>query len=127
MPFDGTTYRKPLTKTEQEAKDDLFLWLDRFPDRVPALLEAVREGRLSWAGVHIMECRCVVFTLGVADPSDPWDGLRDVNETRQHIQGNEFCTPIEDFVTKGLVREGDTPSNSPVMAHLERWIVEWMA
>lgn len=121
MPFDSTNYVEPLTETEQEAKDDLFRWLGRFPSRVPALLEAVRGGWMegsSFAG----PCRCVVGTLGFEDDEGTWANYVSFYPNGQRDVGG---TPIELFVVN--VDPGDTPSNSPVMAHLERWIVEWQA
>ena len=119
MPLDSTTYIEPLTETEQEAKDDLFRWLDRFPDRVPALLEAVREGRMQGDGVWQSEpCRCVVWTLANNEDHADWEIVDDVRR-------GAALAPVEHFVA--FINPGDDPSNSPVMAHLERWIVEWMA
>lgn len=126
MPFDDTTYREPLTGTEQEAKDDLFRWLDRFPDRVPALLEAVREGRMNGM-LFNGPCRCIVgWLIYVDDDLTTADGSsQSANDVANGV-GLDCNGPAEKFVHHAVV-PGDTPSNSPVMARLERWILEWMA
>lgn len=121
MPLDSTTYTEPLTETEQEAKEDLFRWLDRFPDRVPALLEAVRDGRLL-GHTFYGKCRCVIGNLHHDENYTKW--VPGVLEMAGYRMAHEM-TPIERFVMH--IHPGDTPSNSPVMAHLERWILEWMA
>ena len=123
MPLDCTTYVDDLTDTERKARDDLWRWLERFPDRVPALLEAVREGRMdgySWVGT----CRCVIGNLRF----DNTASIRDWASYEALFKGTGFKpwqSPIEEFVVE--IRPGDTPANSPVMASLERWIVQWQA
>lgn len=109
MPFDSLPTEN-LTETEQETREDLYRWLDLFPDRVPALLDAVRQGRLDGSTYH-GKCRCVIGYLSSRPLSDAWEF------------GSDRPDSIEEFV-QGII-PGDTPSNSPVMAHLERWILEW--
>lgn len=116
MPLDCTTYVDDLTETEREARDDLWRWLGRFPDRVPALLEAVREGQMH-GNTYVGICRCVMGNLWSSEPfwdySSPW-ASQEIAPSRN---------PIESFVQSEC--PGDTPANSPVMAKLERWIVQW--
>lgn len=120
MPLDGKNYTDTLTDTEKAARDDLFLWLDRFPARVPALREAVREGWLfgtDFAG----PCRCVIGTLRFCDDKGSWNEFYAVYPNGRPEGG----TPVEHFVVN--VEPGDTPATSDTMAHLEEWIMQWQA
>ena len=118
MPFDSLP-TEPLTDIEAAARDDLHRWCDRLPDRVPALLSAAREGRMDGSQFQ-GECRCVIGTLGTARECF-------INEMATIVFGGRlernYKDPIENYFLK--IRPGFTPANSPTMAHVERWIVQW--
>jgi hypothetical protein len=124
MPLDCANYIEPLTDTEQEAKADLYRWLDRFPERVPGLLEAVREGRITGQSI-LGRCRCVLGQLSheYGDPEDHRKAVAAFAFRPVDGMGSAEHAPIERFVWS--VGPGHTPADSPVMAHLERWIMEW--
>ncbi len=125
MPLDCTNYVEPLTDTEQEAKADLHRWLDRFPETVPALLEAVREGRMH-GKEYRGPCRCVIGTIlfdETPSPAGDRQWIRGMRTIRTQVLQKRGWSDLEEFVWR--IHPGDTPSNSPVMAHLERWIMEW--
>lgn len=115
MPFDSLP-TDPLTDTEIAARDDLWRWCDRLPDRVPALLSAVRKGRMDGT-TFTRSCRCVIGTLAT---EDPWGAVMTIVRDGRLGPGVD---PIENYIFS--IRPGQTPATSPIMAHLERWIVQW--
>lgn len=74
------------------------------------LLRVLREGRV----VGRCYSGCVVGILSLSRGQDYWESGLSGDHSRS----------IEEFVL--LMRFGETPSNHPRAAQLERWILEWV-
>jgi hypothetical protein len=96
-------------------RDDLWAVLSSAPVEVPALLAALREGRVD-GSTYFGECACLVGTLANARGCDYASiaGLRP-NSSR----------PAEMFFL--LIRPGQTPENHEPSRIAAGWVEEWLA
>lgn len=91
---------------------DLYEVLDLARLEIPALLTAVREGRIDGSDYE-GDCACLVGTIA---------NVRGVNVWMLPTNARRL---IEEFF-RGI-QPGDTPANSPISAAVEAWIVEYQA
>jgi hypothetical protein len=92
--------------------EDLYKVLSQAPNEVPALLKAVRDGRID-GSVYEGPCCCLKGTLAAACGKKP----RDVFEVDSTSPAEALFLPI---------KPGMTPENSSLVAEIERRIVTWM-
>ncbi len=111
----------PVTIT---AKADIFAVLDTSPNEVPALLAALKEGRIQ-GEFYTGQCCCLVGTIANAKGIDafdlPWrsiDGLDGVLKRDPDAPAERWFFSIQ---------EGDKPSTSGRVAITVAWVEEWMA
>lgn len=103
--------------------------LDARPDRVEALLAAVRGGKIHGVSAFIGptpgEYGCVVATLwDITVGSDQRvsqiiKGLFKVRKGLFKVRWSEIESTVEE------VRPGQTPATSPALALVEQWVVAW--
>jgi hypothetical protein len=97
-------------------RDDVWNVLDAAPAEVPALVLAVREGRVN-GSAYQGECACLLGTIANVRGckfDDLGPGLRPDSER-----------PAEKWFL--AIRTGDRPETSQVSAIVADWIVEWQA
>ena len=96
-----------------DARSDFFSILDSAVAEVPALLAAVREGRVDGSAYH-GPCACLVGTIANARGVDIGD-----------LPGIEpdSSRPAERFFL--AIAEGDTPANNAASRIVETWILDW--
>ncbi len=88
--------------------------LDAAPNEVPALLLAIREGRID-GSQYEGDCSCLKGTI---------DTLRG-NTTPSGPLRHDASSPSERLFL--AIREGYTPEINPIAALVEEWILEWQA
>lgn len=98
----------------QPFRDDLFAVLSAAPAEVPALLAAVREGRID-GSCYEGECACLVGTIAKARGVD--------YESLGPLLRPNSGRPAEVWFT--LLKPGDTTSEPVKLA--EGWIADWLA
>ncbi len=113
---DAVLTRAVLTRADLTgAREDLVKVLDAAPVEVPALLAALREGRIHGT-MYRGDCACLMGTIANARGCDYLE-----------IEG---LTPDSERPAEILffaIRPGHTPALNPVAKVVEGWIVEWMA
>ena len=96
-------------------KADFFLVLLYAQPEVPALLAAIREGRVD-GSTYAGECSCLVGTIA----------------TQRHVQAHELPEPIKPNSSRPAeqffmcIRKGDTPETNNVSKIVEGWAVEFL-
>jgi hypothetical protein len=96
-------------------KADFFMVLLYAQPEVPALLKAIREGRVD-GSTYSGECSCLVGTIAA----------------ERHIAAHELPTPIKPDSSRPAetffmaIRRGDTPATNQVSAIVEGWAVEFL-
>ncbi len=96
-------------------RTDLHAVLSSAPNEVPALLVALREGRVD-GSTYTGECACLVGTIA---------NVRHCNYTEMPGLTPNSCRPAERWFL--AIRKGDTPETNPVAAITEGWIKDWQA
>ena len=94
-------------------RDDLYEILSYTPGEVPALLTALRDGKVD-GSTYTGECACLVGTIANA---------RNCNYGSLGFEPNS-SRPAERWFL--AIRRGDTPSTSPISALTEQWVEEWL-
>ena len=99
----------------QPIRADFRAVLQAAPVEVPALLSALRDGRVD-GSTYEGECACLVGTIGNARNCryDAIPGLRP-----------DSSRPAERFFLG--IAKGDTPATNQVSSIAEEWAVEWLA
>jgi len=93
---------------------DYYDVLSRAPDEVPALLQALRGGKID-GSTYMGECACLVGTIAKVRKCD----YRDMETLKP-----DFNRPAERWFT--AIKKGDTPKTNPVAALVETWTEEWV-
>jgi hypothetical protein len=96
----------------QEIRADVELVLSGAAAEAPALLAALREGRID-GSCYEGECSCLVGTIATARGVDYLTLAPDSNR------------PAERWFL--AIQRGDTPNTSQVSAITETWIQDWIA
>ena len=113
----------PNPEFQAAAKADIFAVLNTAPNEVPALLAALKEGRID-GSVYSGECCCLVGTLararGVLSENLP---CRFDVGLSQGLAWSESAPAERWFVT---IEEGDKPENDSRVALTVEWVEEWM-
>lgn len=91
-------------------RDDILAVLRDAVDEVPAVLAALREGRVDGSS-YTGNCSCLLGTIATARECDVYS--LDIDENR----------PAELWFRP--IRPGDTPGTSPRVAEIVRWIEAW--
>ena len=104
----GTLTRADLT----DAKKDLLAILSEYPNEVPGLLAALREGRIN-GSVYSGTCACLIGTIA---------NVRGINVNLLYRNSSR---PAERWFL--AIREGHTPENNPITAITTAWVEEWIA
>jgi len=91
-------------------RDDIWAILSASPREVPALLDAIRAGKIN-GSAYEGECACLIGTLEKA-------GAGTKSLTRNSSR------PAEMFFLG--INKGDTPSTSQFSALAEGWVAEWL-
>ena len=99
----------------QPIRDDLFSVLSSVPREVPALLEALRAGKVN-GSTYEGECACLVGTVANARGCR-YDALPELRP--------DSSRPAECWFLG--IGTGDTPDTSSIAKLTEAWILEWMA
>ena len=94
-----------------EVRDDIEAVLATSKDEVPALLAAIREGRID-GSVYAGSCACLIGTLAAARGCD------------YHELHPDSSRPAERWFL--ALRPGQTPATSPVAAITAGWIEAWL-
>ena len=96
-------------------RDDFFAVLDTAPAEVPALLAALRAGKVD-GSTYEGECACLVGTIAnaIGCPYTAVPGLRP-NSDR----------PAECWFMG--IQPGDTPENHQLCKITEGWVLEWQS
>ena len=105
----GLTAEQLASADTREIRRDLLSVLDGSRGEVPALLAALREGRVD-GSMYEGECCCLIGTLARAAGV----GYRSLSPDADRPAERWFLA----------IRPGDTPDNSPVCALTVRWIEE---
>jgi len=93
---------------------DYYDVLSRAPDEVPALLQALRDGKID-GSTYEGECACLVGTIAK---------VRKVSYTDMKTLKPNATRPAERWFT--AIKKGDTPKTNPVAALVETWTEEWV-
>lgn len=116
----------PNLEVQAAAKADIFAVLNTAPNEVPALLAALKEGRIN-GSVYAGECCCLVGTLAQARGID-WTDLPNRFENDVGLsQGLAWSeeSPAEQWFMP--IEEGETPADSERVALTVEWVEDWMA
>ncbi len=107
------------------AKADIFDVLDTSPNEVPALLAALKEGRIDGT-VYSGACCCLIGTLAAAAGLN-WQAVpdRDRGLLIRGALARDERSPAEQWFID--IEEGDTPETSERVADTVQWVEEWMA
>ena len=98
----------------RDVRDDLYAVLALSPGEVPGLLTLLRDGRVN-GSLYEGECACLVGSLA---------NLRGV-----HFKSIPGLVPNNERAAERwflAIREGDTPSTSPIAAITAEWIEAWL-
>ena len=95
-------------------QNDFYRVISEYPNEVPALREAVIEGRIDGL-VYSGECACLCGTIAKAK------GMR----TGKDLPEASINSPIERFFLG--IQEGDTPETSQLSAIVLEWIDEFVS
>jgi hypothetical protein len=99
----------------QPIRDDFWAVLSAVPKEVPALIEALKAGKVD-GSTYDGECACLVGTIANARKTSIYSlGLLKPNSSR----------PAERFFM--AIREGDTPENNQAAAIAVQWAEIWIA
>jgi hypothetical protein len=96
-------------------RKDLFDVLAYATKEVPALLEALRVGKVD-GSTYEGECACLVGTIANVRECD----YNEVSGLKPNAS-----RPAERWFL--AIREGDTPKTNPIVKITEGWIIQWMA
>jgi hypothetical protein len=97
-----------------EAQEDLFAIYDLVPKEVPAVLQALREGRVD-GSTYQGDCACLVGTIANVK------GVR--YDELPSIRPN--CSRPAERLFLGISR-GDIPATNPIVKVVEEWTEEWL-
>jgi hypothetical protein len=95
-------------------RDDIFAVLSSAPAEVPALLEALKTGKVD-GSTYTGECACLVGTLAKAKGC-----------TERQIEG---LTPNSSRSAERFfmgIRKGDTPATNPASKLATEWVEDWL-
>jgi len=98
----------------QPIRDDIWAVLSSAPREVPALIEALKAGRVD-GSTYSGECSCLVGTLGTARGV----GYADIDGLEPNSN-----RPAERFFMG--IRRGDTPETNQVSALALQWAEQWL-
>lgn len=111
------------TRQQRIQREDVWRVLDAAEAEVPAVLDALRAGRIDgnrYASIEIDGCCCLLGTIArerrVGVFNLPHTLLPSISEGQR---------PAEVAVLK--IAPGHTPSNNTSASRLEAWILEWQA
>src|SRR5579862_3325113 len=93
---------------------DYYDVLSRAPDEVPALLQALRDGKID-GSTYEGECACLVGTIAK---------VRKVSYTDMETLKPDSSRLAERWFL--AIKKGDTPKTNPVAALVETWTEEWV-
>src|SRR5579862_6599384 len=93
---------------------DYYDVLSRAPDEVPALLQALRDGKIE-GSTYEGECACLVGTIAK---------VRKVSYTDMETLKPDSSRLAERWFL--AIKKGDTPKTNPVAALVETWTEEWV-
>ncbi len=93
---------------------DYYDVLSRAPDEAPALLQALRDGKID-GSTYEGECACLVGTIAK---------VRKVSYTDMETLKPDSSRLAERWFT--AIKKGDTPKTNPVAALVETWTEEWV-
>ena len=96
-------------------RDDLFDVLDSAPDEVPAVLAALRAGKVD-GSTYSGECSCLVGTIATTRG-------KGINDLGALVPNSD--RPAERWFYG--IRVGDTPENSVISRITAEWIEQWIA
>jgi Pentapeptide repeats (8 copies) len=96
-------------------KEDLFRMLDQAAAEVPALLSAIKSGRIN-GGIYDGDCACLVGTIANTRGCD-YKALSGLDPDPSRAAERWFLK----------LRPGDTPERSEVARITAGWIEEWIA
>ena len=96
-------------------REDLYAVLGSAPNEVPALLQALRDGRVD-GSTYEGDCACLVGTIAKA---------RGCYYNEVSGLPPDSSRPAERWFL--AIRKGDRPADNQVAAITERWIAEWVA
>ena len=97
-------------------RDDLWAVLSSAPREVPALIAALRDGRVNGSVYNDGECGCLVGTLAIARGVDA-HGIEGL-EPNSRRAAEMFFLPI---------KRGDTAETNPHVKYALAWCEEWHA
>jgi hypothetical protein len=98
-----------------QIRDDIWAVLSSLPEEVPALIEALKAGRVD-GSTYTGECSCLVGTLAAARGADVENlGSLKINASR----------PAERFFTG--IRKGDTPETNQFSKLALEWSEQWLS
>jgi len=97
---------------EKAIKNDLYEILAQNRAEVPGLLEKLREGKIE-GSVYQGSCACLVGTIA------------NIKQCDYRTIGPNVDRPAEQWFLG--ISEGDTPENSAIAKHTEKWILEFLA
>ena len=100
-----------------DVRDDIYEVLSHAPDEAPALLAAIREGKVDGT-VYRGACACLVGTIANARGIDV-DALGAIG-----IPMNSERPAERWFLA---IQKDQTPTTNPIAAITARWIEEWIA
>jgi hypothetical protein len=105
-------------------RDDVRALVAAAPKESPALLVALRAGRVN-GSCYTGECACLCGTIAKSMAGRVLDTFDDVAIVLGEMLRTDQLRPAERWAL--AIRQGDTPETSPVVALTARWIEEWIA
>jgi hypothetical protein len=96
-------------------RDDIWAVLSGAPAEVPALLDAIKGGRIN-GSQYIGACACLVGTIANARHCD-------TSQLGPSLKPNAD-RPAEKFFLS--IREGDTPDTNPFSKLAAEWVGDWL-
>jgi hypothetical protein len=105
-------------------RGDVRALISAAPREAPALLTALRAGRVNGSCYH-GECACLYGTIAKARAGRVLHGTADVVFSFGSVVRPDPSRLAERCAL--AIRQGDTPETSPVVALTARWIEEWIA
>ena len=104
------------------AKADLYAVLDTAPAEAPAVLTALEAGRVD-GSTYTGECACLVGTIAHARGIDPEQVPSRCNAD-EDVLSRDSTRPAEVWFMQ--IRQGDTPSTSPICAMTAVWVRDYL-
>jgi len=104
------------------AKADLYAVLDTAPAEAPAVLTALEAGRVD-GSTYTGECACLVGTIAHARGIDP-EQVPSRSNAADDVLSRDSTRPAEVWFMQ--IRQGDTPSTSPICAMTAVWVRDYL-